>query len=106
MFSKESETNGNTSSFRLELLNPRRHGYGGGGVSSNISPSAHGSNKTRSDHYLPTYFKIEEEDLENIQNAIVDYLSVVDALTQESETRYVEVARDAKTFGSISQNSD
>ena len=48
----------------------------------------------------------EEEDLENIQNAIVDYLSVVDELTQESETRYVEVARDAKTFGSISQKSD
>ena len=37
----------------------------------------------------------EEEDLENIQDAIVDYLSVVDELTQESETRYVEVARDA-----------
>jgi len=47
-----------------------------------------------------------EEDLENIQAAIVDYLSVVDELTQESETRYVEVARDAKTFGSISQKSD
>ena len=29
----------------------------------------------------------EEEDLENIQDAIVDYLSVVDELTQESETR-------------------
>ena len=42
----------------------------------------------------------EEEDLENIQDAIVDYLPVVDELTQESETRYVEVARDAKTFGS------
>jgi len=48
----------------------------------------------------------EEEDLENIQDAIVDYLPVVDELTQESETRYVEVARDAKTFGSISQKSD
>lgn len=48
----------------------------------------------------------EEEDLENIQDAIVDYLSVVDELTQESETRYVEVARDSKTFGSISQKSD
>ena len=47
-----------------------------------------------------------EEDLENIQDAIVDYLSVVDELTQESETRYVEVARDAKTFGNISQKSD
>ena len=47
-----------------------------------------------------------EEDLENIQDAIVDYLSAVDELTQESETRYVEVARDAKTFGSISQKSD
>ena len=47
-----------------------------------------------------------EEDLENIQDAIVDYLSVVDELTQESETRYVEVARDAKTFGGISQKSD
>jgi len=47
-----------------------------------------------------------EEDLENIQDAIVDYLSVVDELTQESEIRYVEVARDAKTFGSISQKSD
>ena len=47
-----------------------------------------------------------EEDLENIQDPIVDYLSVVDELTQESETRYVEVARDAKTFGSISQKSD
>ena len=44
--------------------------------------------------------------LENIQDAIVDYLSVVDELTQESETRYVEVARDAKTFGGISQKSD
>lgn len=44
-----------------------------------------------------------EEDLENIQDAIVDYLSVVDELTQESETRYVEVARDANSFGSISQ---
>ena len=48
----------------------------------------------------------EEEDLENIQDAIADYLSVVDELTQESETRYVEVARDAKTFGGISQKSD
>ena len=48
----------------------------------------------------------EEEDLENIQDAIEDYLPVVDELTQESETRYVEVARDAKTFGSISQKSD
>ena len=48
----------------------------------------------------------EEEALENIQDAIVDYLSVVDELTQESETRYVEVARDAKTFGGISQKSD
>ena len=48
----------------------------------------------------------EEEDLGNIQDAIVDYLSVVDELTQESETRYVEVAKDAKTFGSISQKSD
>ena len=48
----------------------------------------------------------EEEDLEIIQDAIVDYLSVVDGLTQESETRYVEVARDAKTFGNISQKSD
>ena len=48
----------------------------------------------------------EEEALKNIQDAIVDYLSVVDELTQESETRYVEVARDAKTFGSISQKSD
>ena len=47
-----------------------------------------------------------EEDLENIQDAIVDYLSVVEELTQESEIRYVEVARDAKTFGSISQKSD
>ena len=47
-----------------------------------------------------------EEDLENIQDAIVDYLSVVDELTQESETRYVEVAREAKTFGNISQKSD
>ena len=48
----------------------------------------------------------EEENLENIQDAILYYLSVVDELTQESETRYVEVARDAKTFGSISQKSD
>ena len=48
----------------------------------------------------------EEEDLENIQDAIVGYLSVVDELTQESETRYVEVGRDAKTFGSMSQKSD
>ena len=48
----------------------------------------------------------EEEDLENIQDAIVDYLSVVDELTQENETRYVEVERDAKTFGNISQKSD
>ena len=48
----------------------------------------------------------EEEALENIQDAIADYLSVVNELTQESETRYVEVARDAKTFGSISQKSD
>ena len=48
----------------------------------------------------------EEEDLENTQDAIVDYLSVVDEPTQESETRYVEVARDAKTFGSILQKSD
>jgi hypothetical protein len=45
----------------------------------------------------------EEEDLENIQDAIVDYLSAVDELTQESKTRYVEVARDANSFGSISQ---
>ena len=48
----------------------------------------------------------EEEDLENIQDPIVDYLSVVDELTQESEIRYVEVARDANSFGSISQKSD
>ena len=48
----------------------------------------------------------EGEDLENIQDAIVDYLSAVDELTQESETRYVEVARDANSFGSISQKSD
>ena len=48
----------------------------------------------------------EEENLENIQDAIMDYFSVFDELTQESETRYVEVARDAKTFGSISQKSD
>ena len=48
----------------------------------------------------------EEEDLENIQDAIVDYLSVVDEFTQESEIRYVEVARDANSFGSISQKSD
>ena len=48
----------------------------------------------------------EEEDLENIQDAIVDYLSVVDELTQESEIRYVEVARDSNSFGSISQKSD
>ena len=47
-----------------------------------------------------------EEDLENIQDAIVDYLSAVDELTQESEIRYVEVARDANSFGSISQKSD
>ena len=45
----------------------------------------------------------EEEALENIQDAIVDYLSVVDELTQESEIRYVEVRRDANSFGSISQ---
>ena len=42
----------------------------------------------------------------NIQDAIAGFLSVVNELTQESETRYVEVARDAKTFGSISQKSD
>ena len=48
----------------------------------------------------------EEENLENIQDAILDYLSVVDELTQESEIRYVEVARDANSFGSISQKSD
>ena len=34
----------------------------------------------------------EEEALENIQDAIACYLSVVNELTQESETRYVEVA--------------
>ena len=34
----------------------------------------------------------EEEALENIQDAIAGYLSVVNELTQESETRYVEVA--------------
>ena len=34
----------------------------------------------------------EQEALENIQDAITDYLSVVDELTHESETRYVEVA--------------
>ena len=33
-----------------------------------------------------------EEALENIQDAIAGYLSVVNELTQESETRYVEVA--------------
>ena len=48
----------------------------------------------------------EEENLENIQDAILYYLSVVDELTQESEIRYVEVARDANSFGSISQKSD
>ena len=50
--------------------------------------------------------KPEEEALENIQDAIADDLTVVDELSQESETRYVEVKRDAKTFGSISQKSD
>ena len=34
----------------------------------------------------------EKEALENIQDAIAGYLSVVNELTQESETRYVEVA--------------
>ena len=48
----------------------------------------------------------EEEALENIQDTLADYLSVVDKLAQESETSYVEVARDAKTFGGISQKSD
>ena len=48
----------------------------------------------------------EQEDLENIQDAIEDYLPVVDELTQESETRYVEVAREAKTYVSISQKSN
>ena len=48
----------------------------------------------------------EEVALENIQDAIAGYLSAVNEFTQESETRYVEVARDAKTFGSISQKSD
>ena len=33
-----------------------------------------------------------EEALENIQDAIARYLSVVNELTQESETRYVEIA--------------
>jgi len=33
-----------------------------------------------------------EEALENIQDAIAGYLSVVNELTQESDTRYVEVA--------------
>ena len=32
-----------------------------------------------------------EEALENIQDAIASYLPVVNELTQESETRYVEV---------------
>ena len=48
----------------------------------------------------------EEEALENIQDAIADYLSVVDELVQESETRYVEVAWHAKAFGSTSQKSN
>ena len=34
----------------------------------------------------------EEEALENIQDAIAGYLPVVNELTQESETRYVEIA--------------
>ena len=33
----------------------------------------------------------EEEALENIQDAIAGYLPVVNELTQESETSYVEV---------------
>ena len=44
----------------------------------------------------------EEEDLENIQDAIVDYLSVVDELTQESEIRYVEVAREMPKLSGVS----
>ena len=33
----------------------------------------------------------EEEALENIQDAIASYIPVVNELTQESKTRYVEV---------------
>ena len=40
----------------------------------------------------------EEEDLENIQDTIVDYLSVVDELTQESETRYVRSCERCQNF--------
>jgi predicted RNase H-like HicB family nuclease len=36
--------------------------------------------------------KTEEEALENISDAIAEYLSTVEVLTQEAETRYVEVA--------------
>ncbi len=36
--------------------------------------------------------KTEEEALNNIQDAIRDYLIVVEELNQELETRYVEVA--------------
>ena len=40
----------------------------------------------------------EEEALENIQDAIAGYLSVVNELTQESETRYLEVIESCQNF--------
>jgi predicted RNase H-like HicB family nuclease len=35
--------------------------------------------------------KTEEEALENIKSAIVDYLAAVDEMNQRKQTRYVEV---------------
>ena len=44
----------------------------------------------------------EEEALENIQDAIVDYLSVVDELTQESETRVTWKLREMPKLSGVS----
>lgn len=35
--------------------------------------------------------KTEEEALENIKDAIIDYLEVVEELTKDKESRYVEI---------------
>jgi predicted RNase H-like HicB family nuclease len=42
--------------------------------------------------------KSEDEALENIKDAIEAYLNVVDSLTADKATRYVEIAEDMKVY--------
>jgi predicted RNase H-like HicB family nuclease len=39
--------------------------------------------------------KTEEEALENIKDAIVDYLETIEELTKNKESRYIEIASNA-----------